>query len=367
VAKVDGNGTFLTYATFLGGSRWEQLYAIAVDGSGAAFITGSTRSEDFPTTPDAYDPTYNGNYDVAVTGLNAAGDGLVYSTFLGGSEIDGGLGIEVDLAPEGGQRSIYVTGDTESIDFPVTPDAFDSTHNGGGRDAFVIQLDHSGARNQDDGLAYSTFLGGGGDGFSHDIAADSSGGVYVTGRTDSPDFPVTADAYDPEHNGSSDVFVTKLITGLPVPLSFLPEEPQGYVMEWHTFGAEYRDADGRDDIARAWLSLGRRPGDRRGLDVLYDSVENGLYLRDTAGVGWLGPCLPGERLKLFNGVVQLDCRLSSVAPAGTHGLHVDWRARWVRPVNEPREMRANLRAQDLAGNDSGFQELGTWLLLPAED
>jgi hypothetical protein len=352
VAKLDQMGAVLLYSTFLGGSAWEQGYALAVDAMGAAAITGSTRSADFPTTPGAFDTTYNGNYDCLVARLDAAGSELAYATFLGGAEIDGGLGIAVD---EGGR--VCVAGDTLSSDFPTTPDAFDSTHNGGGRDAFVSQIEQN-------GLAYSTFLGGSGDGLAFDLAAEPWGAVYVAGHTYSSDFPTTPHAYDSDHNGAADAFATKLLTGMPVPIAFTPAAPQGQVREWHSFSGDFRDATGSEDLAVAQMFLGRRSGDRGGLMVMYNVSKNALYLRDLVAHVWLGPCTPGEPVVLSNGVVSLDCGRSSAGSDGSWGLSVSWRARWVRPLSRPRILRAFLRAVDQTTNDSGFVELGTWKLLP---
>ncbi|MCK4626235.1 MAG: SBBP repeat-containing protein [Phycisphaerae bacterium] len=186
----------LTYSTFLGGMSDEWGLDIAIDGSGCAYVTGDTWSSDFPTQ-NAYDAGYSGNSDVFVTKLSAAGNALLYSTFLGGGSVDYESDITVD-----GSGCAYVTGETWSSDFP-TLNAYDSNHNGDW-DAFVTKLSAAG-----NALLYSTFLGGASVDFSIDIAVDGSGCAYVTGRTESPDFP-TQNAYDGSYNGYSDVFVTKL-------------------------------------------------------------------------------------------------------------------------------------------------------------
>ena len=112
-------------------------------------MTGDTISANFPTTPGAFDTSYNGDSDAFVAKLNSAGSGLAYAAFLGGSGTDGGSGIAVD-----GVGSAYVTGGTYSANFPTTPGAFDASINGGW-DAFVAKLNSAGS-----GLAYATFLGG---------------------------------------------------------------------------------------------------------------------------------------------------------------------------------------------------------------
>ena len=135
VTKLNPLGTApLVYSTFLGGSAIDQGAGIAVDLAGSAHVTGFTRSGNFPTTPDAVQPSSGGNEDAFVTKLNPTGSGLASSTFLGGSGADFGLGIVVDLAD-----SAYVTGNTASIDFPTTTGVFQTTLKGGA-DAFVAKI-----------------------------------------------------------------------------------------------------------------------------------------------------------------------------------------------------------------------------------
>ena len=194
----------LVYSTFLGTSAEDVGHDITVDASGNAYVTGHTQQltlpSDFPTTPGAFDTTHNGDQDVFVTKLNASGSALVYSTFLGAGNIDLARGIAVDAS-----GNAYIAGLTTSFDFPTTPGAFDTTHNGGFFDAFVAKLNASGSA-----LVYSTFLGADGSDVSNDIAIDTSGNAFVVGFTGSPSFPTTAGAFDTTFNGDGDNFVTKL-------------------------------------------------------------------------------------------------------------------------------------------------------------
>jgi hypothetical protein len=204
VTKLDPTGSALVYSTYLGGSSTELGAGIVVDGAGSAYVSGYTTSSDFPTTPGAFDTSYNGSDDVFVTKLDPTGSALVYSTYLGGSSTDRGYGIAVD-----GAGSAYLTGQTTSSDFPSTTGAFDMSFNGGG-DAFVTKLDAAGS-----GLVYSTYLGGssidqGSNDWGEAIAVEGSGSAYVTGQTTSSDFPTTAGAFDTSHDVGFDVFVTKL-------------------------------------------------------------------------------------------------------------------------------------------------------------
>jgi hypothetical protein len=211
VTKLDAGGGALVYSTFLGPEFTHEVIEatdIAVDATGAAYVTGSTRSADFPTTAGAFDTSFNGSIDAFATKLDAVG-ALVYSTFLGGSRIDEGRRIAVDAT-----GAAYVTGITESSNFPTTPGAFDTSFNGGSGgfatfDIFVTKLDATGAA-----LRYSTYLGGSKDDLTGGLAVDSTGSAYVSGSTQSIDFPTTPGAFRTSQNGGQqDAFVTKLALG----------------------------------------------------------------------------------------------------------------------------------------------------------
>lgn len=198
VTKLNAAGTNVVYSTFLGGSGDETGEAIRVDATGNAFVTGSTPSSDFPTTPGAYDTIWNSSHDAFVTKLDASGANLLYSTYLGGSDHDFPLGIAIDVA-----GNAFVGGYTDSANFPTSAGAFDTSWNG--REAFVTKLDAAGAN-----LAYSTYLGGTNEDMGTGIAIDGAGSAYVTGFTFSSDFPTTAGAYDTTREAFHDAFVTKL-------------------------------------------------------------------------------------------------------------------------------------------------------------
>jgi hypothetical protein len=201
VTKLDETGTQLVYSTYIGGSDWDEGNAIAVDGSGNAYVTGSTLSTDYDVTPGAFQTTNGGGWDVFVTKLNATGTALVYSTYIGGSGGEDGFGIAVDSS-----GNAYVTGRTFSTDYPVTPGALQTTHGGGGwTDVFVTKLNATGTA-----LVYSTYIGGIYDDVGYGIAVDGSGNAYVTGRTSSTNYPVTPGAFQRTNGGYWDVFVTKL-------------------------------------------------------------------------------------------------------------------------------------------------------------
>ena len=257
----------LAYSTYIGGNSFEEGNSIAIGGDGTAHIAGRTEySIDFPTTPGAFDPSYNGNYDIYVVRLSSDGSNLIYSTFIGGSNYEEASAITVDsngdayvigssYSPDfpttptaydtthngdsdvisfklnnsgttllqstfiGGTLKdtgdgvavstvgIFLTGETRSTNFPTTPGAFDTTYNGGSPygDAFVTRLSSNGQY-----LEYSTYLGGTGEDDANAIVADGQGAAYITGWTGSINFPITAGAFDTTFAGQHDIFITKL-------------------------------------------------------------------------------------------------------------------------------------------------------------
>jgi hypothetical protein len=211
VARLTADGTQLIYSTYLGDSGEEWAMGLSVDGLGEAIVGGYTESSDFPTTPGAHDTTYNGGVrDAFVTRLNADGTDLIYSTFLGGN---GEEGYQDWTYPENmaymdialhGSGDVIVGGITRSSNFPTTPQAYDTTHNGS-YDAFVVRLDATGSN-----LVYSTFLGGYDGEGALAVAVDEFGETTIGGYTWSPDFPTTAGAYDIILNGDNDAFVARL-------------------------------------------------------------------------------------------------------------------------------------------------------------
>jgi hypothetical protein len=194
VTKLSPTGG-LAYSSYLGGGDLDTGTGIAVDSTGAAYVTGSTYSTDFPTQ-SALQNSKGGEYDAFVTKVNPAGTALVYSTYLGGTAEDKGAGIAVDSA-----GAAYVAGHTYSTNFPLVS-AYQTSFNL--EEAFVAKLSPSGAS-----LTYSTFLGGSGADEAFGIAVDSAGSAYVAGRTFSLNFPTTSGAYKSTTTGNTDVFVTK--------------------------------------------------------------------------------------------------------------------------------------------------------------
>jgi Ca2+-binding RTX toxin-like protein len=220
VTKIDPTGTTLVYSAVLTGIDGHPSYSmqaggvIAVDGTGAVYLTGTTRGS-LPTTPDAFDTTYGGGFldDAFAMKIDPSGSTLVYSTYLGGSQRDRGVGIAVD-----GSGAAYITGETQSADFPVTIGALDTLCGTDGAcnhstrphyysdrifdDVFVTKISPSGKD-----LAYSTYLGGADGDVGRGIAVDGMGAAYVVANASS-DFPTTPGAFSRTGGG---IFVAKIV------------------------------------------------------------------------------------------------------------------------------------------------------------
>jgi hypothetical protein len=202
VMKINATGTAIVYTSYLGGDAESLGYAIAVDHTGSAYVTGITSAANFPgTSASAIQPALAGGQDAFVTKLNAAGSAIVYSTYLGGSGLDQGWGIAVD-----GVGNAYVAGLTESADFRGVSAASLQSSLSTPLSGFVTKLNAAGSA-----IVYSTYLGGNNLGSVTAIAVDGSGSATVVGNTAATTFPgVTPGSIQPALAGGFDAFVTKL-------------------------------------------------------------------------------------------------------------------------------------------------------------
>jgi hypothetical protein len=212
----------LTYSTFLGGVFDDEAYGVSVDRFGCAYVVGCTESPKIPFG-GAIQNDIQGQ-DAFIVKLNAGGCGFVYSSYLGGEGDDCAKAVAVDS-----ERNAYITGITNSLQFPVTGGAFITTYAGGNSDGFVTKINRQG-----DAIVYSTYLGGTGPDDGRGIAVDPDMNAYVTGATGSEDFPVTPGVFqeqygggNPDGGGNSDAFVFKLdpAGAAPVFSSFLGGGP----------------------------------------------------------------------------------------------------------------------------------------------
>ncbi len=204
VAKLNPTGSQLLFSTYLGGEYDDAALAIAIDASSNVYVAGATLSLDFPVTPGVFQNSFHGSDqqneyfhygDAFIAKLNSTATTLLYSTYLGGVGDDIAYSVVVD-----GQANAYVAGSTSSPDFPVTSQAVQAAYGGyiglpflidqNIGDAFVARLSPDGSS-----LLYSTYLGGANNDQAYAVAVDSAGLMYVTGSTDSQNFPVTANAF----------------------------------------------------------------------------------------------------------------------------------------------------------------------------
>lgn len=239
VTRLNVGGFNVGFSTFLGGVGVEWSPRIAIDDAGQPYVACVTGSNDFPTTPGAFDESRNGNaLDAAVVKLGRGALFLIYSTILGGAGQDDDVDIVVD---RGGVA--YVSGWTASTDFPTTPGAYSTTYAGGGSDAFLTAVAADGAS-----LLFSTFLGGSAADVASSVAIDSVGALFVAGYTESTNFPTTQGAMQTTLRGAQDAFIARL-------------NPSGTTLIYSTFfggsaheGVAYVEVDGIGDVYIAGLT-----------------------------------------------------------------------------------------------------------------
>lgn len=226
VAKLNSDGT-LDWCTYLGGASDDRIHAMAIDQDGNAWVVGDTQSSDWVT--GGFDTSYNGGaWDAFVATFNADGN-LAWSSYLGGAGLDFARGIASDSS-----GNALVTGNTLSSGW--TNGGFDSTYNGGPRDAFVAKINSGGT------LAWSTYLGGIGNDFGSAISTDPSGNAWAAGETSSSDF--ASGGFDISHNGGTDSFITKIgVNGALVWSSYLGGNT-----------TDFATAISVDQVGNAWVS-----------------------------------------------------------------------------------------------------------------
>ena len=197
IARLNTTGSALFFSTYLGGNDFEYGNGIALDALNGVFLTGSTMSPDFPTSRGAFQTTYGGKWDGFVTKLAPSGANILYSSYLGGSGEEGGA--QIAVSPNG---RAYIVGGTESGDFPTARPAQASLR--GTKDGFLVEVGSAGAS-----LLFSTYLGGGKRELFEDVALDAKGSVILSGLTSSDDFPVVRGMQNAFGGAMYDIFVAK--------------------------------------------------------------------------------------------------------------------------------------------------------------
>ena len=222
ITKFNPTGTALVYSTYLGGNDNEQPASFVVDNNDNLFVLGRTYSFNYPVTPGCYDNTFNGGSDIIVTKFNPAGTALIGSTFVGGIG-DDGVNIAADFFTisslkytygDDGRGDVmvdnagncYVASSTQSFNFPASAGAFQTSFQGGLQDGCVFKMNPNLTA-----LTWSTYLGGNSDDASYYLDVDASSNVYVSGGTNSSNFPTTPGTLHPTfQGGTADGYVTRI-------------------------------------------------------------------------------------------------------------------------------------------------------------
>ncbi len=226
----------LVYSTYLGGTQQDVARSVAVDAAGVMYVTGFTVSPDFPTTLNSVSSTYLGGEDAFIVKMDAGGN-LLYSSFLGGSDLD--IATKIFLEQSG---RVAISGYTFSTDLPITPKAYQAINHGFG-DAFILDLDLS--KPGLSAVTYSTYFGGSDTDVSYDIRVDANGLYYIGGYTLSLDLPTSTGALNPESDGGGlDGFVAVINPSKPLVYSSYITSP-GYQL---VYGVDY-DAAGNVYVA----------------------------------------------------------------------------------------------------------------------
>jgi hypothetical protein len=216
IVKVKPDGSDVEYGGYIGGSSQDYALEMVVDDESSAYITGMIMSSDLPTTLYAYDRTYNGgSNDMFIAKINSGGDEFGYLSYIGGSSgYEYAYGITIN--PSG---HIYVTGETQSSNFPMVPESYDNTFNGGVKDQVIFVIDENGTN-----LINSTFIGGSGGERPLNIEYENGKIIYV-GVTDANNYPTTPNAFDSTHNGGNDIFLGIMTLGMMVEFQTVSLDP----------------------------------------------------------------------------------------------------------------------------------------------
>lgn len=185
------DGSIRDYSTYFGNGYIDNIFDSCVDSNGNIIIIGDTKSSYLPTTEGVISEDHNGGYgDVFIAKFDNKCENLLFSTYLGGSDIDWGRGVAVDS-----DGNIYATGYTISNDFPTSPNAFNDTRNGNNADIFVTKIDPTGST-----ILYSTYIGGRGDDYVGKIDVDEDGAAYIVGESYYDGYPVNKTYANPSDN-----------------------------------------------------------------------------------------------------------------------------------------------------------------------
>ncbi len=356
VAKLAASGSSLVYSTYLGGSGGtvslpESANGIAVDSSGAAYVTGVTSSSNFPTASAIRSTHAGGGLDAFAAKLHPSGASLVYSTYLGGSSADYGTSIKVDAS-----GNAFITGYTASPNFPTAQSLQSST--AGNYDAFVTRLNSSGAS-----LDFSTYLGGGGADGGTGIALDSSGRVYVAGQTHSHNFP-TRNGFQSTNAGGVDVFLARIEGTAPPPPAPPPSTPPPAEVSpssgsgsSQTFSFTYQVSGGFQNLTWAQVLINATLSGGQACYVYFERASAQVWLHTDAGNSVVGPVRLGSSGILENSQCVVQAAGSSTSGSGsTLTLNL---ALSFKPAFSGNRTLYTITREN-SGTVSPWRQVGTW-------
>ncbi len=345
VTKLNSSGTPV-YARYLGGRGTDYANAIAVDSMGNAYVAGTTSSEDFPVSSNAYQPVKGAGFDGFVVKISPAGSDVLYGTYLGGSGSDEVRGVAVDR-----QGNAFVAGWTNSLDFPQVSPIRSSPI--GNADAFVAVLSNGGA------VQYSSYIGGSNTDSAQAIAIDASGNVFVAGYTLSTDFWTGSSFVRGTLAGSVDAFVSKIHGSITSPVSvfgYVGGSPASSGVN-AIFVLTSSDSNGPGDLSYTDLlfASGSSPDTTAGCYVRAYGAGTAFYLRDDYNLTWLGP------LSLSGSLQNSRCMLTG---AGAAAIVTSTTVQFTLPISfRPAFQGVSTifsRAISIGGGDSGWQNMGGW-------
>lgn len=337
VCKLDPLGERLLWSGYLGGIADDFPQAVSIDKDQNILVTGSTRSVNFYTSPGALDRTYNDAEndqnvsDVFFTKINPNGSDILYSTFLGGTKKDNGYDVVSDTS-----GYIYLTGATESLNFPISDFAFSKEINNGNQfvdadDIFVTKINPRG-----DSLLYSTFIGGQSVDRAFSIGLDELENVYLTGNTNSFDFPTTLFAQDRSFNDTanySDIFILKL-------------NNFGDTLDYSTyFGGELADQASSIEVLREDVVLVTGTSSSTYIPTTLDAIQSSHQDSAKSDVFFLTLLMDnitdadyiickGESIQIESGISSVDDQIISWVWEPSTGLNND---RLEFPIANPEE------------------------------
>lgn len=349
-AKLSASGTTLVYSTYLGGSGAatpEEANGIAVDAGGNAYLAGVANSGDFPVTAGAFQVTFKGVSDAFVTKINAAGTAWVYSTYLGGTDLDWASAIGIDSA-----GNAYAAGYTSSGDFPQSNPV--QAAFGGLYDGFVARLNPAGNT-----LGFSTWFGGSGSDAVNALAVDANGNMFLGGQTNSLNLPLVG-PIQAANNGGSVGWLARLGVTAPPPqipsaVSVTPSSGSGNSV---MFSAQYSDGGGAAALTAVSLLVNTSASPAFACYVTYNPVSQALSLANDDPA-------TGSQVVTFGGGSQQNSRCivngagSSVSLAGS-----------ILTLNISLTFRPGFGGSDAvymyaadAGANTGWVSRGTWTVV----